>query len=259
MPLTLPSGVQPGDTLVIFAASGAATKTFTVAPGTWQLLGSQSVNGSDALFEHVYTGTEGWTPGVTAFTVSFAAAIAGAWVGAVGLSDGIDGTQYEVTANAAAMTISLGPLTPSEPQDLILAFWGIGTGVGGTPPAINIPAEFTPAGSQMDTTAPSGTNIGILAATWGAISAGPTGPMNGTVATNHIGEAAAVAFLSNFAKATGTATVTDTGQGAASPATDVHRGSASTTAPQGAATAGSANQGASAVSDLGAGTATPPH
>lgn len=192
----VPSGVAIGDYLVIFVGSGQAANTDSVTTGTWVTAASQNTSGTSALFYHFYTGTEGWTPGTTTIGLHFAnMTLVAAWIGAVGVTSGIDNSQFEAVGNTASSTISLPALVTSSTQDLMLGFWGISNGGGGTPPSVTVNANFTAFGTQSNTGASSGTNVGIIAGTWTVPTSGSTGAMNSAVATSHVGVAGAIAFL----------------------------------------------------------------
>jgi hypothetical protein len=213
--VTVPSGVQVGDQMVIACISNVANVTFSATSFTALTAETATGEGTIGLLTHSYTGTEGWTPGTTTVTVTVSSTSEWAVIAFAvnGIFDPTPTTSGQV--NSSSTTIDVTGITTTENSDL-LVWIGYGRTASSAAPAVTAPTGFTNVISQVSTSH-SGANVGVVIASGTAGTAGATGSKNGSCSpaeTNGgvlLGFAPTASGFSGDAGLSGSGTLTATG------------------------------------------------
>jgi hypothetical protein len=183
---TIPSGAQAGDTIAIWVATPNTGLTWSV-PGSPAFTAQAQTTGAASnacrLFTRTMDGTEGWTPGTSAVTVTLSSGTkyqAGVILAASGPFDPpLSGSGQCNTS--ASLTITTPGVTTSQPGDLLIWLGFNQVAGGGTPGTISVPAGFTARVTQAATSGTgSSVNTAVLMGTGTASGAGATGNQNGS-------------------------------------------------------------------------------
>jgi hypothetical protein len=159
--LTKPTGVMPGDQLIIFAGwhSGG---TLTAAPTGFVALTPQvsASNGTQAAWTRLADGTEASTFTVTVSAVTALAGVCVAYSGAAVTLDSAPSFAGNITASS--LPIASQSLTTLNPGDTLVWFAWVGNNAV-APNTITAPSGFTIEGSQSNTST-AGNNTGVVMA-----------------------------------------------------------------------------------------------
>lgn len=198
--VTIPSGTLVGDEIGIYCAVGNGSVTWS-CPTFTAATPASGTTGSCQVLTHVYTGTEGWTPGTTTVTVT--ASGSHPWSGAIFAVPGsFDPAPVAGRVNGAVGTITVSGVTTSHAGDVLI--WcgfcdGVGAGAG-TPGTITPPGGYTAETTQANSTGSgSVTNVGVMLASKTQTAAGATGAQNGSNSGSFINGGLLIAVASSGA------------------------------------------------------------
>jgi hypothetical protein len=181
---TVPSGAVAGDLILIWCVSVQANTGFSAPNFAAQLPNLTNASGMCQLLYYTMTGAEGWTPGTTTITVTGSeTTVDSATICAVGGWSGFDPPNFG-QVNPGSLSINCSGIVTTQPNDLLLWFGFAGAGSGVSLSTLSVPAEFTAAISQVNTTRSSATNYGVIFGSATQAVAGATGAQNGSQTTS---------------------------------------------------------------------------